>query len=287
MKTGKEDREDAVVVLSGGQDSTYCAAWAKLNFKHVRCVTFDYGQRHRREIDAARTVAKLLELPHEVVSLGAGILHGSSPLVSSAPLEQYGTPEQMAEVIGDRVELTFVPLRNALFLILAANRAACVSDDCVVVTGVCQDDNANYPDCREQFIDEMEFTIDTALGRRIGHTIIETPLMHLSKGDQVLEMHSMGASPLYAFTHTSYAGDYPPLDRNHATVLREQAFALAKLPDPLIVRAAMEGLMPLPFADNYKDQRALVALERAITMFKEHLDFLSLPVAEVAGVAHR
>jgi 7-cyano-7-deazaguanine synthase len=271
-----QQKQKAVVVLSGGQDSTYCAAWAKLRYREVHALTFDYGQRHAREVQAAQDVARLLELPHEVVKVGP-ILKGTSPLVNSAEqLEQYATPQLMAEVIGDRVEKTFVPMRNALFLTLAANRAACLGG-ADVVTGVCQDDNANYPDCTRDFINGFEVMGFRALGEECV-VLLEAPLLDKTKAEQIIEMRNMEALALYAFTHTSYAGDYPPLDRNHATVLREEAFAKAGLPDPLIVRAHMEGLMPLPDAPNYRDAAGAIAdLEWRILRFKEHLDYLATP----------
>lgn len=265
----------ALVVLSGGQDSTYCAAWAKLNYSHVSALTFDYEQRHGREIEAARTVAKLLEIPHSVITLGP-ILQSSSPLTNKGRgLEQYESPEQMAEVIGKRIEKTFVPMRNALFLTIAVNRAIAIDPECAVVTGVCQDDNANYPDCTARFIEEFELMCDAATGRSSGATLIQAPLLLKAKTAQIVEMFDMQAEALYAFTHTSYAGDYPPLDRNHASVLREAAFRDAGYPDPLIIRANMEGLMELPDADNYKDVVLMEKLRTRILQFKERLDDLA------------
>ncbi len=159
----------------------------------------------------------------------------------------------MDKIIGDRVELTFVPMRNALFLVLAANRAAVlgIRD---LVTGVCQQDNANYPDCRQVFIDATRAMVDEALGLPSGDGsfLIHTPLMNLSKAQSIhLAKTLPGAMEALAYSHTSYAGDYPPLDRNHASVLRAQGFLEAGEPDPLIVRAVSEGLMQVPETANY------------------------------------
>ncbi len=258
----------AVVILSGGQDSTYCLAWAALQFgrAEVAAITFNYGQRHAREIQAAKDVAMLLGITnHEVINLGDGILKGTSPLTDkSAELEQYSDYETMDKIIGSRIEKTFVPMRNALFLTIGANRAA-VLGATHLVTGVCEQDNANYPDCREKFILQQEMTINEALGFSLTDDrgiIIATPLIHKSKAQAIKDMISDGTYPLLAFTHTAYDGQYPPLGNDHATVLRAQGFLEAGVPDPLMVRASMEGLLPdgLPQTPNYAPEAFPVGL---------------------------
>jgi 7-cyano-7-deazaguanine synthase len=260
----------ALVVLSGGQDSTYCAAWAKRGFTEVRAVTFNFGQRHRLYLTAARNVARLLDIEHEVIDIGA-VLQGTSPLTNpDAELERYASYEQMDTVIGTRIEKTFVPMRNALFLTIAANRAAChgVSD---LVTGVCAADNANYPDCRAPFIRSMEGMIEEALGLHGSAFFIHTPLIDIDKATSILRMHTLGHYPLLAFTHTSYAGEYPPTDMNHANVLRAEGFKRAGLPDPLVVRAADEGLMPMPDEPHYARGGFIESLIADISTLKRQL----------------
>lgn len=264
-----------LVVLSGGQDSTTCLFWAKQQLKNweeeqgalgriaqseLHAVTFDYGQRHIREITAAREVAALAGVTsHEIIPV-PNCLKSTSPLTSGNELERYESFEQMDKVIGKRTELTFVPMRNTLFLTIAANRAVALG--CKhIVTGVCQEDNANYPDCREFFIFVLEQAFNESLGLKgKNELVIETPLMHLSKAQTcIMACELPGCFQALAYSHTSYDGHYPPTDMNHSNVLRAQGFLEANLPDPLVLRAVREGLMPLPLTPNYSVENIHVA----------------------------
>ena len=239
----------AMVVLSGGQDSTTCLFWALLHYDEVHAVTFDYGQRHKIEIDAAIKIADMAGVSsHEVVSL-PNCLVSTSPLTSSNELEQYSSYEQMDAQIGDRVELTFVPMRNTLFLTVAMNRA--IAKGCTtLVTGICQSDNANYPDCTNNFRRIFEQMVNASLG--VESCRIEAPLIHHTKAQSVaLAKTLLGCMEALAYSHTSYDGKYAPIDKNHANVLRAQGFLEANTPDPLVVRAWQEGLMGLPNTSNY------------------------------------
>jgi 7-cyano-7-deazaguanine synthase len=252
---------EALVVLSGGQDSTTCLFWAREQFKTIHALSFDYGQLHRIELDAAQKTATLAGVAsHEIVSLGP-ILQGRSPLVNnSEELEQYADFESMANAVGDRVELTFVPMRNALFLTLAANRAICKNIN-HLVTGVCQADTANYPDCRQSFIEAQQTTINEALG--VDFFQIHTPLMNLNKAESIkLALKLPGAYEALAWSHTAYDGQYPPIGKDHATILRAWGFEQAGVPDPLIIRAWSEGKMDLPKSKNYTNELVDNALQR-------------------------
>jgi len=244
----------ALVVLSGGQDSTTCLFWAKRYFDEVHAITFNYGQRHVIEIESAKKVAEMAGVvTHEIIDV-PNCLISMSPLTSSNDLEKYENAQQMEEVIGNRRELTFVPMRNALFLTIAANRAEALGIP-HIITGVCQMDNANYDDCRATFIDAATEYINYALGhdhRGTEPIRILTPLMSMNKAKSVMLAFGMpDCWEALAYSHTSYDGKYPPTDMNHANVLRAQGFEEARLPDPLVVRAFNEGLMKLPMTVNY------------------------------------
>lgn len=266
----EETGERALVVLSGGQDSTTCLFWAVQRYgaENVHVITFDYGQRHNIEVHSALVVADMAGCRerHQLV-MARDLLVSTSPLTSDVELERYTDAQQMDEVIGDRREATFVPMRNALFITLAANRAEALGITDIVL-GVCQMDNANYDDCRQVFVDAAEQYINTALGhdhRGTPKIRLVTPLMLLDKADTVRMAHELpGCWDALAHTHTSYDGQYPPTDMNHANVLRAAGFEAAGLPDPLVLRAHQEGLMPLPDTPNYSHSaRAHAFAEKA------------------------
>lgn len=287
MTTEFSNPNKALVVLSGGQDSTTCLAIAVKHHgaDNVKAITFDYGQRHSREIQAAHDVAYLFGIqPPETIVVGPHVLAGTSPLTDkTAELEQYADYKSMDAIIGDRVEKTFVPMRNALFLTIAANRAV-VNGHHWIYTGVCQADNANYPDCRKVFVSAQQHTINQALGLDDIDPLaadadkaihICTPLMFLSKAASIrmlIDHCGPQAFAKLAWSHTAYDGQYPPLGSDHATLLRAQGFLESGWPDPLVVRAWAEGLMELPQTDNYADIAGVVnALLTIIDMDRETL----------------
>lgn len=271
-----------LVVLSGGQDSTTCLidVIEKVErhgmFDQIHAVTFDYGQRHSVEIEAATKIWRMMKAiygdeliaSHEVITLPGDVLKSISPLVSAAELEQYSDHNSLP----GGLEKTFVPMRNQLFLTIAANRAVDLRA-ATLVTGVCQEDFGGYPDCRQVFVDAVEAATNRGLG--LTHSDmrmnIATPLMNLTKAATVAKTaHNPLALAALAYSHTAYDGQYPPTGHDHATLLREKGFVEAGRPDPLIVRAHMEGLMGLPKTSNYRDDDG-------------YLDFVKIAVREGAA----
>lgn len=245
----------AVVVLSGGQDSTTCLFHAIQRGYEVHAITFNYGQRHSREVQAAAQVALLAGVKtHEIVRLPAHVLRGTSPLVSDAQLEQYTGHDALP----GGLEKTFVPMRNQLFLTIAANRAYTHGTN-VVITGVSQEDFGGYPDCTREFIDLFEAVSSrgTFTGDRetLPFLSVQTPLIHLDKEATVrMALELEGCYAALAYSHTSYAGEYPPTSKDHASLLRAKGFEKAGVPDPLVLRAYLEGaLTALPETANYQN----------------------------------
>lgn len=248
----------ALLILSGGQDSTTCGFWAKQNgFDEIHAVTFDYNQLHSAEIDSSKKIAELLDVAsHEIIKMGP-ILAGTSPLVNNdEKLEQYAD----YGVLPGGLEKTFVPARNLLFLTVAANRAY-VKGVNNLITGVCQEDFGGYPDCRQTFINAVESALNEGMftgedGAPNACKII-TPLMNLTKAQSVLLATSLpGCYAALAHSHTSYDGQYPPTGKDHATLLRAKGFAEANTPDPLILRAVAEGKMKMPTVTPYDQDLA-------------------------------
>lgn len=246
-------KEKALVIFSGGQDSTTCLFWALDQGYDVHAVTFYYGQRHVCELEAAIKIAQMAGIAdkHSIIDLGYNILKGDSPLVSNNALEQYENHQSLP----GGLEKTFVPMRNQLFLTIAANRAYVLGCS-IMVTGVCQEDSGGYPDCRRTFIDSLQdacnygtFTGEQGTPKPLK---IITPLMNMTKAESVhLALMLNGCYKALAYSHTSYDGQYPPVGHDHATLLRAKGFEEAGVPDPLVVRAWQEGLMDLPGNSSY------------------------------------
>ncbi|WP_034912795.1 7-cyano-7-deazaguanine synthase QueC [Erwinia sp. 9145] len=164
----------AVVVFSGGQDSTTCLIQALKQYDEVHCITFDYGQRHRAEIDIARQLSHALGArAHKV--LDTTLLNELA--VSSLTRDSIPVPAYDANASG--LPSTFVPGRNILFLTLASIYAYQVEAE-AVITGVCETDFSGYPDCRDEFVKALNHAVMLGMARPVR---FETPLMWLNKAE--------------------------------------------------------------------------------------------------------
>lgn len=173
--------DKAIVVFSGGQDSTTCLFWALKNFKEVEAVTFDYNQRHRLEIDCASNIAKELGVRHHILDM--------SLLNQLAPNALTRNDIEVAEGEDGGMPNTFVPGRNLLFLSFAAVLASQVGAK-HIITGVCETDFSGYPDCRDIFIKSLNVTLNLAMDAQF---VLHTPLMWLNKAQTWQLADELGA----------------------------------------------------------------------------------------------
>lgn len=214
----------AVVVFSGGQDSTTCLYWAIRRFgrEGVLSLTFNYQQRHAIEIECAARIASFAGIENVVLPVDTFGAIGGNSLTDTAV--------DIGNNLKDELPNTFVPGRNLIFLTFAA---AFAMQRAIphVVTGVAQTDYSGYPDCREETIRSLEATLRLGMEYPIE---IHTPLMHLSKKQTIELASDLGAMDAMAMTMTCYNGEQPPCGRCPACRLRAKGFAEAGIADPLV-----------------------------------------------------
>ena len=246
-----ETESRALVVFSGGQDSTTCLFWALSKFKSVSTISFDYGQKHLTELDSAKKICALAVVDFDLIKI-PNILRSSSPLTDhDSKLDLYENIEQ----IKPGLQNTFVPGRNILFLTIAGNIA--LAKNCAhIVIGVCQEDYGGYYDCRQDFINAMESALNLGLLGQAPESPntpelqsapekfprglqIHTPLMDLNKAGAVKlatslpEPYNQLCMEALALSHTCYAGKRPPCGQCNACLLRARGFREAGVKDPL------------------------------------------------------
>jgi 7-cyano-7-deazaguanine synthase len=221
----------AIVLLSGGLDSYTAAAMAGRDGFELYALTIAYGQRHAREIEAARAVARALgvaqhlELPIDLRAIGGSSLTSDADVPRDRDLSATDIPS------------TYVPARNTIFLSLALAwaEAAGASD---IVIGVNALDYSGYPDCRPAFIRAFETlaTLATRAGVEGGRFRVHTPLIDLTKAQIIQAGLSLGLD--YGLTHSCYdpLPDGRPCGRCDSCALRAKGFAEAGVPDPLLLR---------------------------------------------------
>lgn len=233
MTTPPQARRRALVLFSGGQDSATCLAWALAQYGHVETIGFDYGQRHRSELDCRSTLRRrMLELqpgwaPHL----------GDDHLLEVDVLGQLGasamTEEMAIAMQADGLPNTFVPGRNLLFFTLAAALAYRRGLD-VLVGGMSQTDYSGYPDCRDNTLKALQVALSLGVDRPL---TLETPLMWLDKADTWELAWQLGGEPLVELlrteTHTCYL--------NRRDILHAWGYGCGKCPACLL-RAQGHGL---------------------------------------------
>jgi 7-cyano-7-deazaguanine synthase len=202
MKVG----DAALVLFSGGQDSTTCLAWALERFQHVETVGFDYGQRHRIEMECRPSIRQRIT---DIVPRWSSRL-GEDHLLSIPVLAEISetalTREAAIALLETGLPNTFVPGRNLLFLTLAAAVAYRRGIRCLV-GGMCDTDFSGYPDCRRDTVDAMAQTLTLGMATPF---VIETPLMCLTKADTWRLAEEIGGTRFVELvvsdTHTCYLG---------------------------------------------------------------------------------
>jgi len=193
--------QHAVVLFSGGQDSTTCLYWALQRFETVEAVGFRYGQRHIVEMQQAQHIAQRAEVPYRVLEVPALEQLGQNALTDSSLA--ITTPSATAPD-GAGLPNTFVPGRNLIFLGLAAS-AAYLAKTSHLVGGMCETDFSGYPDCRRGFLDSLEETLRLGLGAEV---TIHTPLMWLNKAETWQLADNLGClDVVIEDSHTCYNGD--------------------------------------------------------------------------------
>lgn len=231
-QNGKFANDKAVVLFSGGLDSTTCLYWAKSAFAQVCAISFRYGQRHSSELVSATYITQKLGIAHQIIDIDIGALGGSALTDKRIDVPDFDA-NQRYDVDGANVPMTYVPARNTIFLsyALALAEVYCANH---IVIGVSSVDFSGYPDCRADYIKAFETmaNLATVAGRQGNALKIVAPLQHLSKAQTLQLGLSLGVD--YAQTVSCYRADEQGLacgicDSCH---LRRQGFVQAGVPDP-------------------------------------------------------
>ncbi|ADY74018.1 exsB protein [Desulfurobacterium thermolithotrophum DSM 11699] len=228
----------AIVILSGGLDSTTALYWAKKNFNKVFAITFYYGQRHSLEVEMARIIAKKAKVEEHILFEVDISKFGGSALTD----KNLEVPEtQSIEEIKERgIPITYVPFRNGIFLSIAAAYAE-TKNTTNLVGGWNAVDYSGYPDCRPEFLAAMEEALNkgTKLGSEGKSWKIHAPLINLTKGEIIKLGLSLGAD--YSYSISCYRGTEVPCGKCDSCVLRAKGWMEVGKEDHLIERLKREG----------------------------------------------
>lgn len=216
----------AIVLLSGGLDSTTCLAIAKSQGFACYALSFQYGQKNDAELEAAKKIAATFEVAtHYIMPLSIGNMGGSA--LTDRALE---IPDHQED---NKIPLTYVPARNTIFLAIALGWAEVIAADAVFI-GVSAIDYSGYPDCRPEYIAAFQHLaqLATKAGIEGKATKIEAPLIHLSKAQTIRQGHALGVD--YALSISCYRADKAGLACGscHSCVLRKKGFREAGVEDP-------------------------------------------------------
>jgi 7-cyano-7-deazaguanine synthase len=224
----QSDNGLAVVLLSGGLDSATVLAIAQSEGRRCHCVSFDYGQRHRSELDAGGRIAKRAGASHQIVPLDAKLFAGSA-LTGAAEVPKDRTDSE----IEGGIPVTYVPARNLVFLSVCTGIAEVLGAGEIFI-GVNQLDYSGYPDCRDEFIQAFEraANLATKAGVEGRALIIRTPLINMTKAQIIATGDTLGVD--YALTQSCYDPDRRgrACGRCDSCQLRRKGFAEAGVEDP-------------------------------------------------------
>lgn len=186
----------SLVIFSGGQDSTTCLGWAKNNYQEIEAVSFFYNQKHSIELEKAKKICKIINIKHHLIDVSF-----FSEIVNSALTSNGNVNENHQD--NQNLPASFVPNRNALFITIAHSLAQKIKAQ-NLITGTCQTDYSGYPDCRREFIDRIEESLN--LGSDSNIKII-TPLMYLTKAETFKLAEENNCLDLVLnYSHTCYNG---------------------------------------------------------------------------------
>ena len=227
--------QNAVVLLSGGLDSVTCLYWAKANYANVTAISFNYGQRHNSELNAAKKIAATAQVNHRIIDIDLAQLGGSALTDASLVVPDAKQTDFSDNQHNDSIPITYVPARNTIFLSYALALAEVTQSNAIVI-GVNAVDYSGYPDCRPEYIEAFEkmANLATKAGVMGNHLHIATPLLHLSKAEIIKLGVSLGVD--YALTVSCYRADSEGRACGHcdSCYLRQQGFLQAEIDDPTI-----------------------------------------------------
>ena len=219
----------AIVLLSGGLDSSVAIHLAKSEGFEVYALSFDYGQKHNKELECAKAIAKKVDAAgHNIVTLQLNLWGGSSLTDSKMEVED-------GDVTRTDIPQTYVPARNMVFLSVAASYAEAIGAQDIFI-GVSEVDYSGYVDCREEFIRSMETAINigTVMGAELGKKIkIHTPFINKTKAEEIMLGEQLGVD--WSLTWSCYRGTEKPCGKCDSCLLRAKAFSEAGVVDTSLV----------------------------------------------------